>query len=444
MRVSNGVILSEGRSARVVKALLGAALSVDEKQDKRDVGGRLTDFHSIDVVNISFGRRSPDEALEGAVALAERHGIIVVAATGEYPFWSPVRFPAQYPTVVGATGTKVDGQPWGGIFGAGRGKTAFIAAPALNVWHPSTKVIDGQECYTANMGKGTSFSSPLVAASAALWLEYWTKEKLRRHYQREGVPAAFRYVLWHSGFRTPEELCQLAREERWPNAGKDHGGDGVCSHRYKVWGKSWGRGILAVDKLIAAPLPTAREVCDWIYYRDGENAWDRACPMGSEGRDNNLLLSPPAPARRERITRLAGASMGQPFSKSGGAGPAVDFGVIFSEHHYHSPKGVLVQGQVGAPTNYALSVGWGWGIGYDPFRDSKQSVSVIPGFGPALGFAIKGTYMSIHRDDAERARRIGPQLQLAVLKIKFGVGLLRDIHQQEKRWHWTWEAGFGF
>ena len=95
--------------------------------------------------------------------------VIVVAASGEYPFFSPVRFPAQYATVVGVTGTKVDGTPWSGIFGAGRGPSAKIAAPAYKVWHAETEVKGATqdevkpECPTAVTGKGTSFSAPIVA-----------------------------------------------------------------------------------------------------------------------------------------------------------------------------------------------------------------------------------------------------------------------------------------
>lgn len=442
IRVSNGVILSEGRSARVVKAVLGAALAADDPT--AFTSGPRSGFHRVDVINISFGRRSPDEALEAAVALAERHGIIVVAATGEYPFWSPVRFPAQYSTVIGATGTRVNGRPWDGIFGAGRGPTAFVAAPGHMTWHPSTELVAGRQCFTANMGKGTSFSSPLVAGAAALWIEHWTKAALIAKYQRVGIPAAFRFVLWHSGYRTPEELCQLARAEGWANAGADDGKEGVCPHRHEAWDtNNWGRGILAVDKLLEAPLPSAKKVCAWVYEHWGEGDWDRACPVGSDGRDPELLVDPPAPMRRERITRLAGAGFGQPFGRDGGAGPYVDYGIIFSEHYYHVPRGLMLEGQVGAPTNVGVSVGYGIGINYDPFREGKQDVSVIPGFSPALAFAVKASYLNVHRDVGPRVSLLGPQIQLGVLKLKFGAGFLREL-RTGGRWLWTWDAGFGF
>jgi hypothetical protein len=434
IRVSNGVILSEGRSARVAKAIVGAALSAQDPMAKA----------AVDVISISFGRRSPDEELESAVNLAEQHGVIVVAATGEYPFFSPVRFPAQYPTVIGATGTRVNGRPWGGVLGAGRGPTAFIAAPAYKVWRPSTKKASGKQCYTANMGKGTSFSAPLVAASAALWLERWTKPHLRSKYGVATVPAVFRYVLWTSGHRNPGELCDLAHDEGWPNAGRGDGGDGVCPHRKETWDReNWGRGILAVDKLLAEPLPSPEMVCEWVYRRSGEYAWDRACPVGSPGRDDNLPKQKPAPMHVEHLTRLAGATFGRPFGTDGGAGPALDYGIIFSEHHYHAPRGLLLQVQGGAPTNVGLSAGYGMGIGYDPFRDSKESVSAMPGFGPAVGFAVKATYLSVHREGRPRANRVGPQIQIAAFKIKLGTGLVRDVGG-ERRWHWTWEGGFGF
>ena len=67
-RVTNGSILEESRTVQMANGIVSAA---------------LLDQPRVDVMNISFGRRSPDEVLERAVRLAERRGVIVVAATGE-------------------------------------------------------------------------------------------------------------------------------------------------------------------------------------------------------------------------------------------------------------------------------------------------------------------------------------------------------------------------
>ncbi len=457
-RIANGVILSEGRSTRLVEAFF-SALSTQTRT--RDQAGQARYRRSADVITISFGRRSPSAEMEDAVLTAERHGVIVVAATGEYPFWSPVRFPAQYPTVIGVTGTRVGGGPWSGIFGAGRGRTAKIAAPAFHVWHAETKKKDGVDCPTAVTGKGTSFSAPLAAGAAALWLEKHNTPdgpegmgSLDKNYGSAAVPALFRYFLRgrdHKGaehphaFRSPKELCELARLEAWPNAGD------VCGRASESWDtERWGQGILAVDKLLSLDadkdFPPAKALCADVYFLEGIAAWERACPMGSPGRDpedaDKLLEGRPAQTPHEKWTRVAGASWGRPFGERGGVGPALDYGIIFSQHHYHAPRGLLVQGKSSAGVNISVGVGYGGGFGYDPFRDSKQSVSVIPGFGPAAGYGIKAVYAWARSDGQEHANMWGVEGQVVLLKVKASFGKLWDT--RTRRWRTTWELGFGY
>jgi hypothetical protein len=466
-RVTDGVILSEGRSAGVVAGILAAVASENPR---------------VDVISISMGRRSPSLALEMALAMAERNGIIVTAATGEYPFWSPVRFPAQYPSVIGVTGTTVEGTPWSGILGAGRGPTSSIAAPAYNVWHAETRVAEGNECYTATMGHGTSFSSPLVAGAAALWIEKWGRGKLDETYGRSAVPAAFRYVLEHYGYRRYRELCTLARTEGWRNAEpwpipwrpsmdpasgdarpakppknvstlwataeREALSQGVCSNEHRHWDtRHWGVGVLAVDLLLAAKLPEPVDVCNRVYDTRGAAAWDAACPIKSPGRPESpaavLRRAPATPAPREHVTRVAGATYGRPFGDGAGSRLALSYGVIFSEHLMHAPRGVLVQGKYGGGENVFAGVGWGGGLGYDPYRDS-QKMSVIPGFSPAVGYGIKAAYMRARtqKDGQPYENFFGIDGQVAVYKIKAGVGLFHG--HKDREWIWTWEFGFGY
>jgi subtilisin family serine protease len=456
-RVSDGVIMSEERSTRVTEALLSA---VSPQERDADLAGQLQPARSADVVTISFGRRSPSEELEQAILVAERQGVIVVAATGEYPFFSPVRFPAQYDPVIGVTGTKVDGGPWSGIFGAGRGPSAKVAAPAYRVWHAETRLVGGQECYSAVTGKGTSFSAPLMAGAAALWLErYNTPEpgqqdgNLTRDYGRAAIPALLRYFLRPAdyegrphahGFRSPRELCTLAMKEGWPNR------DGVCAHSDRRWDtKRWGQGILAVDRLLSvdyATFPRAEELCREVYRVEGVAAWYGACPPGSPGRrletSDDVLKEPPAQVRFERWTRVAGASVGQPFGAGAGFGPTLDYGIIFGQHYYRAPRGVLVQGKYGQGGNLGIGLGYGYGFGYDPFRDSKQSVSVFPGFGPAMGYGVKAAYLRAGTEGPGHSSLVGLEGQIVVLKLRAGVGIFRDLDHD--RWRATWEFGVGY
>ena len=315
-RVTNGSILEESRTLQMANGIVSAA---------------LLDQPRVDVMNISFGRRSPDDVLERAVRLAERRGVIVVAATGEMPppgNGGPVRFPAQYPSVIAVSGTKVDAAPWGGTAdilsigfspgtgGAGKGPATAISAPARKLWRADWTPVDGEECPTVGRGSGTSFSAPLVTAAAALWIQRYGRENLDKTYGRAAVPGAFRYALTHFGYRTPHEMCQLAKgmangdvaqnilkaqewsdedilrlaeahaeDKPWLNA--ESVCDDLLAKEDAFRTGRLGAGILAVDKLLARnELPKPEVVCQSIYDQRGPEDWDALCPEGSDGRGN--------------------------------------------------------------------------------------------------------------------------------------------------------------
>jgi subtilisin family serine protease len=457
LRVSDGVIMTEDRTTRTAEAIYNAAGT------QVIVPAAIPAFRPlVDVITISHGRRSPTSELEVAIRTAEQNGVILVAASGEYPFFSPVRFPAQYPTVVGVTGTRVDGTPWSGIFGAGRGPSAKVAAPAYRVWHADTVLAaPGKQCATAATGKGTSFSAPLVAGAAALWLEKYNTPAageaigpLAKAYGLSAVPSLFRHFLRPqrdprlSGFRSPAELCELAQEDKWPNEAS------VCAHKQQAWDThDWGQGVVAVDKLLSPrfpdDFPTPAELCREVYREEGDSAFQLACPLNSPGRQEDetteagsILGTTPHQEEQESWTRLAGASFGRPFGSHAGWGPALDYALIFSRHYYRKPSGVLLQGAYGQGGNLSIGLGYGAGFGYDPYRDSKRSWSVIPGFGPAASIGLKAVYMRARTELPGHANMVGAQAQAGLLKVKGSAGIFRDL--DNNRWRLTWDLGFGY
>lgn len=448
--VTGGTILSQGRMLQTADAFVTAAA-----EDRLPLLGTPPDPGSnrVDVLSISMGIRSPDPALEAALRMAEREGIIVVAAAGQGPLpTSSVRFPAQYPGAVAVTGTHVDGRPWRT---AGRGPAVAVAAPACGVWRANWEPRGDLEVAVVGRGQGTSFSTPLVAGAAALWIQKHTRVALDARYGRTGVPAAFRYLLVHAGHRTPEDLCKLAQptpgrstEAEWPASARE----AVCPTVLPTWDlKRRGAGILAVDRLLAAPLPTAQQVCEEVYCTRGAVDWDMVCPPGSEGRrdaaavDALLRESSKADVDEERFTFVNGVSLfGKPFGgvSLASLSPTLSFGVIFSDHHRTEPKGLILQAH-GATRGFKLGAGYVRSFEYSPFGHSRRfEGGRFPGFGPTVGVALRGAYMR-----ASRANFVGPELELVFYRVKLEVGYFRRLGaapSDGKRGRVTVALGTGF
>ena len=105
-----------------------------------------------------------------AITYAYSQGVIIVAAAGNYlPI---VVYPARYKHVIGVAGSKANNTPW--LF-SGKGSEVTISATAANVYVADTTKRDNY-LYGYNWSFGTSMATPHVAASAALWLNYYKKE----------------------------------------------------------------------------------------------------------------------------------------------------------------------------------------------------------------------------------------------------------------------------
>ena len=118
-----------------------------------------------DVINMSFGFPNDDPALREAIAEARSKGVILVAAVGNRIAGRPVsgpstiQYPVAYPGVIGVGAVDADKQI--SDFSL-QNEYVDIVAPGSAVYGLSAASL------TYKPGNGTSFSTPIVVAAAAL------------------------------------------------------------------------------------------------------------------------------------------------------------------------------------------------------------------------------------------------------------------------------------
>ena len=173
------------------------------------------------IITISLGTAFHNQRLRSAIIYAQKRGVIIVAASGTLvPY---VIFPAAYDEVIAVTGSNVRQEIW---WGASRGKQVDVTAPGESVWYAKADKKNGEIEYRIDQGSGTSFSAPLVAGVAALWLSYHGREKLIERYGAEKIPFIFNQLL--------RDTCD----------------------KFPTWKPNrFGSGIVNTQKLLAAPLP---------------------------------------------------------------------------------------------------------------------------------------------------------------------------------------------
>ena len=450
IRAVQGPVLMEKRAWDIARGIERVLLDDPRHREPR--------YPPVDVISLSMGRRSPYAPLEKAVLMAERRGVIVVAAAGQFsidPRGGEVRFPGQYPSVVGVGGTDVDARPWSGPLGSSRGRSLEVSAPAVRVWRAGATGKEWSAAFDIGRGTGTSFSTPQVAGAAALWLQWYGRDALQGRYGREAVSAAFILHLRQDGFRTPAEMVVLAKEKHLSNAAA------IERLAAKGWPDDRGRGILAADKLIGRPLddlPTREDVCRFVYVERGAEALASVCPArdcpddpaADCARDHVDLekvlagaLLRPAYHGDPRKSVVAGLTFGAPFGTGEGTGkaysPAVSLGVLFSRHSFQFPHGLFVQAK-GGEHGIGVGIGYAEVQEYGPLRNAEGKYATIPGFGGVYAYSARFAYLY-----TADTHHLGGELGFSLYRAKVNAGCYYALDARvPKRWRFTLDAGFGF
>ncbi len=116
--------------------------------------------HGARVISMSLGFTSSSTTLQSAVQYAHSHGVVIVAAAGNYGTTTQV-YPAAYPEVLGVAGTDGSDQRYSW---SSYGSWVKLAAPGCN-FTTGTSAWYGTFC-------GTSSAAPVVAGLAGLAVSY--------------------------------------------------------------------------------------------------------------------------------------------------------------------------------------------------------------------------------------------------------------------------------
>jgi subtilisin family serine protease len=169
--------------------------------------------HQANVVNMSFDVSSPSAALNQAISYANQNGLILVAAAGNESTSAPVYPAALNSSVMGIASTSDADQ-----------LSSFSNYGSTDVWiaAPGEYVISTYPGGTYASASGTSFSSPLVAGTAALLLQ--AKPSL--------TPSAASSALSHAIHLTPNlnhgRLDAYGAVSAWMNSSTSSGNQSSC------------------------------------------------------------------------------------------------------------------------------------------------------------------------------------------------------------------------
>jgi hypothetical protein len=176
-----------------------------------------------DIISMSLGGPSNKDALKEALAVAEAHNVIVLAAAGNEVPTREVVFPARFPNVIAVAASNYDGKNWDR---SSKGASIAFAAPGQNVWTAKHRAIGEEEYDCIEPSSGTSYAVATSAGVAALWLSY--------HRQAlDARPDIDRSKVFKALAKCTARSIDLSQEEQ----------------------KKYGGGILDAAALLAEPLP---------------------------------------------------------------------------------------------------------------------------------------------------------------------------------------------
>jgi subtilisin family serine protease len=146
------------------------------------------------VITISQGiTLFPLGCVQDALDEAYENGVIVVAAAGQYYLFGVVA-PARLRHSIAVGGTIPGLAVWPASCS---GPEVDICAPAEPIRVASTVYRNGYQ-FVYGESNGTSYATPLVAGTAALWLTRWASELDTRYPEKWQRVEAFRFALRRS------------------------------------------------------------------------------------------------------------------------------------------------------------------------------------------------------------------------------------------------------
>jgi thermitase len=187
-------------------------------------------YHAIDsecdVISMSMGGLG-DRSFRKALQRARERNILLLAAAGNVV--RVVVWPARYPETIAVAACTADRRPW---FHSSRGPAVDVTAPGHNVWRAW---YDEDNEPGARPSSGTSYAVATAAGAAVLWLAHHGRAELLARYPNIPLQEPFRRLL--------KETCD----------------DPPVGHNGQ-----FGSGIINVQNLLEAPLPTETELIQGI------------------------------------------------------------------------------------------------------------------------------------------------------------------------------------
>lgn len=196
---------------------------------------RVIEKGDIQVVSISHANLLPKRALWLAVKEAANRGIIVVAAAGSHVkgFKKIFTYPAKYDEAIAVAASTAAGLPWKLTHG---GPEVDFCAPGYEIYIPFPYRKRGKEYYAYKWSEGSSFSVPITACAAALWLAHHGIDQLKKRFTGREITELFRNTCRNTV--TPF------------SAGADT--------------SLYGSGMLNVKQLLSAPLSQPKAIANDI------------------------------------------------------------------------------------------------------------------------------------------------------------------------------------
>lgn len=206
-----GIVAASHNTVGVAGVCPGCTLLAGKVLNDTGVGSSSTLANGINwavnngakVINMSLGVRA-SRTLETAVNNAWSNGVVLVAAAGNGSNQTKI-YPGAYPNVIAVAATdNTDAKASFSTYGA---SWVDIAAPGVNVYstfpnHTFVLGTQNNRSFGYDVGNGTSMSSPIVAATAALaWSSHpgATNTSVRANVESTADPISGTGTYWAHG-----------------------------------------------------------------------------------------------------------------------------------------------------------------------------------------------------------------------------------------------------